>query len=345
MPTAMTTRSFRSSLAIVATLVLANSSGCAGVGQRIESWCYGLSIRSQQHHELADVRQDTRVALAEQEREALRMQSEREIEQARLDAERQQLEMEFCRANQEALQRNLKRNVRETIESKVAFNVEQGLEVGELEVDVQELQALLKRREEQPPPPELPLRRKQPCPCCDAPCGCEPGMIRRNCPHCQNKPCEAERDCGGPEALRRLEELPLKRPLRPAEIPMKLPVRLNFGVQQPELEESRIRRVPNIELPLERRGPCDRCTNPANCPNHCTQPIDKQLPANGLNGTYDYRQPVRSDVPTVEPQTGPQPVPEAEARRLSTPPVQATQAHFLLNPPSNRGFAWLIGSK
>jgi hypothetical protein len=320
------------------TLVLASSSGCAGVGQRIEGWCYGLSAWSQEKHDLADIRQDTRVALAEQEQEAMRLAAQRDVEQARLAAERQQLEMEFCRANQEALQRRMKSNVRETVESKVAFNVEQGLEVGELQVDVEELQALLKRREEQPPTPELPLRKKQPCSCCDAPCGCEPGLIRRNCPRCRHKPCEAEVTCGGPEALARLEELPVKRPLRPAEIPMKLPVRLNFGFQQPEMELARVRRVPNVELPLE-RGPCNRCTEPGGqCPYPCAQPAGQS--AAGLNPTYDYQQPVPTTTPTVDPSIGPPPVPDAEARRL--PPVQApaSQAHFQWTWPNPRGFAW-----
>jgi hypothetical protein len=285
-------------LALLFTTALVGP-GCAGVGQHVSNWYYGLALHAQRHHELADIRA-----------------AEREVEQARLDAERRTLEMEFCRANQEALQRRMKSNIRETVESKVAFNVEQGLEVGELEVDVEELQALLKRRQEQPPPPELPLR-KQPCPCCDAPCGCEPGMIRRFCPHCRHKPCEAEQTCGGPEALARIGELPLKRPLRPAEIPMKLPVRLNFGFQQPQMEQALVRRVPNVELPLE-RPPCNRCAEP-NCPYPCTQPVAPVPPAAELNPTYQDQQPVRTGAPTVDPQIGPAPIPEAEANRLKWP--------------------------
>jgi hypothetical protein len=334
----MTTRSFRISLAIAMTLALASSSGCAGVGQRVENWCYGLSIWSQEKHELADIRQDTRVALAEQEQEALRLEAQREVEAARLDAERRRLEMDFCRANQEALQRQVKSNVRETVESKVAFNVEQGLEVGELQVDVEALQALLKQREQeaQQRPPQEAVKR--PCPCCDAPCGCEPGMIRRFCPHCRNKPCEAEKDCGGPEALKRLEQQPVKRPLKPAEIPMKLPVRLNFGFQQPEMEAARIRRVP--ELPQEAvKRPCDRCTEPNGyCPVPCTQSAPPQAPSAALDKIYEYQPPLQPTVPPAEPQIGPPPVPEAEARRQQ--PASPHGIRLGRAPLGPNGFAW-----
>jgi len=339
MPTAMTTRIFRSSLVFAAIVVLLTSSGCVGVVQRVEGWCYGLSVRSQQKHELADIRQDTRLALAEQEREALRLAAEREVQAARLDAQRRQWEMEFCQANQEALQRRIQSNLRETVESKVAFNVEQGLEVGELEVDVEQLQALLKRREQQPPTPELPLRKRPPCACCDMPCGCEPGLIRRHCPRCRHKPCEAEISCGGPEALARVEELPLRRPLRPAEIPMKLPVRLSFGFQQPAMEQALIRRVPNIELPLE-RPPCDRCPG-GHCPDgHYPYPCTQPAPQAGVDPTHDYLQAVPTQVPTIDTQTGPMPVPEAEAAHWPAPNHASPQAPLQPAKPAFWNAGW-----
>jgi hypothetical protein len=315
MATSGITRTLRRTLILVAIAITASgASGCAGVNQHLTNWYYGLSLRVQEKHELADIRQETREALAEQQQEALRMQATRDVELARMDAERRRLEMEFCRANQEALQREVKRNIRETVESKVAFNVEQGLEVGELEVDVQELQALLKQREQEQVqrPPQEAVRR--PCSCCDQPCGCEPGLLRRLCPRCRHKPCEAERDCGGPEALRRLEQQPLKRPLRPAEIPMKLPVRLNFGFQQPEMEAARIRRVPDVPQEAVKR-PCDRCTE-GYCPYPCTRPAGDAA----LRPMHQYEQP-QPGAPVAEPQIGPPPVPDAEARGQPAAPA------------------------
>jgi hypothetical protein len=189
MHTPPTTRLIRSTL-ILATLLttVASGTGCVGAGQRVSNWYYGLTLKAQEKHELADIRQDTRVALAEQEREALRVEAERDVEAARLDTERRQLEAQFCQANQEALQRQVKRNLRETVESKVAFNVEQGLEVGELEVDVEALQKLIQEREQeaQKKPPEQEAQKKRPCSCCDQPCNCVSGWIRGLFPHCRN---------------------------------------------------------------------------------------------------------------------------------------------------------------
>lgn len=232
-------------------------SGCAAPLQMLSNVTGGVAHRFEEAHDLARVRHETRDKLADQREETRRIESDRVLEEAKLNAERQQLEAEFCRANQEALKDRLRSNIKETVESKVAFNLQQGMEIGELEVDVEELQELLKNREKQPPPSE-PFRRKPPCECCDQPCGCRPGLLRRLCPHCREKPCEAEKKCGGPEALTRLEEQPLRQPLRPTEIPLKLPVRLTFGMQQPSMEQTRIRRQPLINEPLlGPPGPCD----------------------------------------------------------------------------------------
>ena len=273
----------------------------AGTGCHHLTGLYNATlIRAQEHHDLARIRQDTREELAVQREEARRLAAERDVQAARIAAERERLEMEFCRANQEALQMRVKSNIREELESKVAFNVVHGLEVGELEVDTEKLQELLKERERLPvQAPPLPVKR--PCSCCDVPCGCEPGLLRRHCPRCCRKPCQAEQKCGGPEALTQVEQLPLRKPLRPAEIPLKLPVYLSFGMEQPAMEAARVRRQPLIEQPL--RQPCPYpCDDPAGrCPIPCT----------------DALQPGPMPPRAVQSETIPVPVPDPleEARR------------------------------
>lgn len=238
-------------------------SGCTAVTQHVTNWCDSLYVYSQKKHELADVRHDTRRALSQQEQEALRKESERSVEQARLDAERRILENELCIANQEALQRRAKNQIKNVMESKLAFNFEQEFEVGELQVDIEALKKLIEEREkEQPPTTSEDLRTKKPCSCCDQPCNCGSGLLRRLCPKCRHKSCEAEKTCGGPEALRKLEQEPLKRPLRPTEIPLILPVKMQVGIQRPEMEGMRIRRQPNgptedLRRPCDDGGPCD----------------------------------------------------------------------------------------
>ena len=302
-------RKFAMVAIVVITVSIGN--GCAAISQHMAGISNAFLIHANQRHDLAAIRRDTREALAEQEGEALRIAAERDVTEARLAAERQRLEIEFCQANQERLQQRIKENIRQTVESRVAFNLEHGMEVGELEVDVEELKQLIEQREQEIPTQPLQEQPvKQPCACCDRPCGCEPGLTRRHCPRCRHKPCEAEKKCGGEEMLTQLQQQPVKRPLRPAEIPMKLPVRLTFGFQQPELETSRIRRIPNIpEQPFLQ--PCDRCghrecqCNPP-CVGH-SQPATNETPATGKNGNAGK----------VPPPIPPPPVPDLEAMKTS----------------------------
>ena len=222
--------------------------------------------------------------------------------------------MQFCQANQEALQRQVKSNVKDSVETKVNFNVVQGLEAGELEVDVPELQALMKARDQ--PQEALQQQPKAPCSCCDQPCGCEPGQIRRHCPRCRHKECEAEKKCGGPEALTRLQQEPLKRPLRPAEIPLKLPVRLTCGMNGPEMQAAKIIRTPNIQEPLirDQNGQCDRCgkcgANPScDCHNQTAGKPAYYVPQ------ASPPIPVHTTAPTNDDlQAPPKPIPDDSAR-------------------------------
>lgn len=294
-------------LIALAAAIATGATGCSRM------WS-ALFIRVEEKHELAEIRHDTRRELADQREEARRQAAEDEVEQARLNAERAQWEAEFCRCNKEQEQERLRSNIKETVESKLAFNVEHGVEVGELEVDVERLKEMLQQREQ--PPPQLPVK-KPCCPCCDVPCKCGSGFLRRLCPHCRHKHCEAEKDCGGPEALARLEQQPLKQPLRPAEIPLKLPVFLTFGVQQPEMERARIRRQPVFEQ-VPCNEPCENYNLHGLPRVPCTTPVPGAPP------------PVQTQPggPTATPPGSAPPVPIADpteqARRQALGPIQPT---------------------
>jgi hypothetical protein len=291
---------------LMAAAMACSLSGCAAVSQHISGMFDAMSIHANQHRELSNIRQDTRAKLAQQREVVMRTEAQREIEQARIDAQRQQLEAEFCIANQEQKQRQVQEQLRQRLQSKVAFNVEQGLEVGELEVDMEALKALLEKREQeqnQPQVPNQPQQGKQPCACCDQPCGCRPGLIRRLCPHCCNKPCEAEKKCGGPESFAQLQQQPQKQPLKPAEIPMKLPVKLTFGFQQPQLEQAQIRRLPPPSQP-QQGGPCSKCGMPyghCQCPDSCVDPVHIAPGSAPVGGSQE------------KPLSPPKPEPDAEA--------------------------------
>lgn len=50
---------------------------------------------------------------------------------------------------------------------------------------------------------------------------------------------------------------PQRQPLRPAEIPLKLPVRLIFGMQNPQIQETQIHRLPYQQQEQQQEQPCD----------------------------------------------------------------------------------------
>jgi len=259
---------------IAAALLVTCTSGCTV----LQRWGNALFVHVEESHDLARIRHDAIQELSDQVIEERRLAAQREVELARYEAERRQMERDFCLANEQALQERLRSNVRQKLESKVAFNVTQGLEVGELEVDTEKLKELLTEREKQPP--TSPIQEKPKCcPCCDQPCICGSGFLRRFCPHCCQKPCEAEKSCGGPEALNELEKQPFRQPLRPAEIPLKLPVYLTFGMQQPLVESARIRQQPVLPPRENVRQPCPYpCTEPSGMP--CVTPVNPgPLPA------------------------------------------------------------------
>ena len=281
------------SAALLATGLLAvtGGSGCHTAAR----WGNALFVHCHESHDLAQIREQTRDELSQQLIEERRLAAAREVELARFEAERRQLEREFCISNEEALRQQLRSNIREQLESKVAFNVTQAIEVGELEVDVEKLRELMTQREQ---PPVEQFRQPPKCPCCDQTCPCGSGILRRLCPHCRHKPCEAELKCGGPEALTQLERQPFRQPLRPAEIPLKLPVYLSFGMQQPELERARIRQQPLLQEQF--RQPCD-CPDPRGglpCVAPVNPAVPRPLPSGPAAGGLPPNPPAASGPPT-----------------------------------------------
>lgn len=251
----------------VITLALPLLSGCTGLNNLYDV----TRLRLDKHHDLAEIKQDTRQQLAKERLEAQQLAAERELQQLQVELDRQKLEMQFCQANMAQQQQQLQSQIRDNLQSKIAFNVEQGLEVGELEVDVEELQQLLKRRENQPPSEQQQnAAQKSSCGFGEQFCGCEPGLRRKHCGRCVHQKCDCppEKDCGGPAAYQQAQTSP-QRGLRPQEIPMKLPVRLSFGMGNPRIEEAQIQRRPapfseqqqqqQQKGPLQKDGNCEAC--------------------------------------------------------------------------------------
>mgnify|MGYP001588309348 CR=1 FL=1 len=96
---------------------------------------------------------------------------------------------------------------------------------------------------------------------------------------------------------------PQKQPLKPAEIPMRLPVKLTFGFQQPQLEQAQIRRLPPPSQSQE-GGPCSKCGMPGGncrCPDSCVDPVHSAPGSAPVSGSQEG------------PIAPPKPEPDAEA--------------------------------
>lgn len=254
------------------------ATGCVGVSRQMTEAYEAIFQRQREKRELAEIRHETRDELSEQRREAMREQADYEIEQARLDAEQKKLENAFCVSKREQLQEQVKSQLRDKIQSKIAFDVTHALDVGELEVDVEKLQKILKQREQLKEQPREPFQEgpsQKGCPCMQKNCEC--GGPKWACRKCCHKKCEP--DCGGPEAYRRALREPLKEPLRPTEIPLKLPVKLHFGMQNPEVEETKVRKEPLREPMREpMREPFKEQPSQKGPPSQKPDPFQKDNP-------------------------------------------------------------------
>ncbi|MDP7019607.1 MAG: hypothetical protein QGG36_27670 [Pirellulaceae bacterium] len=232
------------SRAALVTLLVATV-GCARTTQVLTGVTDSAVLRVQNSQELAKVRQESNSQLAAERLEAKQIAAERQRQELQIALQRQKMEMQFCQANQEAQRQALQNQLREDVHSKVAFDVIQGLDVGELEVDMDELEQLLQQREQNQAQIQAQAQAaRKGCGCDERHCGCRPGLKRRDCGACQKTSCGCpEKDCGGPAALAQAMQN-AHRPLRPQEIPLKLPVRLSFGMQQPNVEAAQIRPRP-----------------------------------------------------------------------------------------------------
>ena len=295
-------------LIAIAALCVTSGTGCTV----LERWGNALFLHCAESHDLAEIRHDARSELSEQLIEERREAALREVELARFEAERRQLEREFCVCNEEVLRQQLRSNIREQLESKVAFNVTQAIEVGELEVDTEKLRELMVQREQ----PREQFQDRPKCQCCDQACRCGSGFLRRLCPHCRHMPCEAEKKCGGPEALEQLSRQPFRQPLRPAEIPLKLPVYLSFGMQQPEIERARIRQQPLLKEQFRQPCPCHDPAGGLPCVAPAAPAYQPPLQPTPQPAAPGANQPLTPPVPVADPSAQ---FRQPEARRVSVP--------------------------
>lgn len=268
-------------LATLGLMVIAGATGCAAAGAR---WQAFLQCRAErrllaQQMALEEIRAmkeaihaEDRAILAEHELELARMQT---------DAEKR-----ACL---------LRSQYDESVRTKLGMDFDQRIQVGQLQVNMDEMRRLMEERErdyrEQMRRYEDELARQQAtqtraqnqpgpsCMCAVPVCGVpEPGCDAPHSPHCCQK-CgmpihmrpQLAADCAGVRPFSEAPQKPLRQPITAMEIPLMLPVKLELGVTNSYLTESQVRRLPYREAPvLPQKAPCGHC--PAcKCGKPCPQ--------------------------------------------------------------------------
>lgn len=252
-------------LGIVLTFGLTSGTGCATTAQYMSHWAESADARTKQRAEFRDIEQEAR---------KMALESERAARMAELEKDRE------C----------LQRKTEESVRSKLAFNVDQKFDVGQLQVNQDELERLMDRRKKEheelskltqelndkarreyiqqlkdnlqsqgAPPARAPLVEEEKCGCNQEVCVCaRPRRELFRAP---------ERSCQYPEPLMAAKppkfREPVKQPILPTEIPLYLPIRLGVSMENPTVQDSRIRRLPletAQDNPRENfRGPCNKC--------------------------------------------------------------------------------------
>ncbi len=127
---------------VLALAVLSTSSGCstlvsllAGATQRMETW-------QKDRAEFREAEQETRQEFREVEREALKAQREAELQE-------RQLLVASEKACIDSRREALREQFRESVRSKVTFDVDHHLRVGQLQVDADKLKKLLEEKDKE----------------------------------------------------------------------------------------------------------------------------------------------------------------------------------------------------
>ena len=254
----------RSGVAFLGCIAIAASSGCASIARAPARAAQRVTDYVQCVEEECALKDRQR----QMQRQALldEIAAEREEEIAELETRRQAL-----KAEQELHRENLRNQTQESLQSKLSLNFDQSVRVGQLQVNTEQLKALIDQREKDHQAlskfyDEMEERRRE-------------LLLQQNRKKLEEalsrgdaKAAEqALADCSQPrpEALRPAQALkqPLQRPILPTEIPLMLPVTLAVGMENASITETRVRRQPQKKPCLrEAEKGCQTCPGPGCAP-------------------------------------------------------------------------------
>jgi len=264
-------------------------SGCTACSQR---WAAYQQCKADERLSKQKIlAEDLELLKEELEAERRAIQAERDLE---LACDRADCEKRACQARSQ---------VDESVRTKVGLDLDQRVQVGQLQVNMPELERLMAERErdyaermrtfnqlkaqERQRATEA-WKREQMGPCCTcAEPSCEAPGPNCDAPRggaccCQNcgLPIAEQQyaaDCAGTRPFREGPKKPVQQPVLATEVPMMLPVKMEMGVTNSYLNQAQVRRVPYAtarQALQAQREPCGQC--PGCCKG---QPCQRCVPA------------------------------------------------------------------
>ena len=263
-------------------LILASFlNGCAAlnsvalVPQRIgEKWAYRSKIGHEKHLDKAAVH-EAKLAELEDERVILKVSRDVLVEKRRADREAL---MADARAEIEAN----RPEYREQLETDLGLKFKQRLNVGQLQVDLKKMEALLngRKQEQKKLDEDYAIRVKAHRAALAKQRSGEGGK--------ENLVAGSE-DCARPLKDKLIDkenlEAPPKLAILPTEIPLMLPVTLNVEMQNPSLRQSNVKRT---KVPLT--GACKEALEDSSCCDGCVDGCNQCVPTAGNKHTSRFGQ-------------------------------------------------------
>ncbi|MEI8378574.1 MAG: hypothetical protein WCJ09_00505 [Planctomycetota bacterium] len=212
------------------------------------------------------------------QQDACAAQAQMEIEKCRAQFQQELAEL---RAGVELEKEEVRSQFRERLRSNLALNLDQHVDVGQLQVNTEELKKLIEERDKEHKEAaqiyerlentrraqmrENALTEAQKA--LDSNDVAKAQMIMRNCA-CGS--FVANSDCSQPIAdkltQREAMKEPVKQPILPTEIPLMLPIKISVGMDNPSIQNARVQQL-RVREPMKQCQACEQCVafNPK-CP-------------------------------------------------------------------------------
>lgn len=286
-------------MAMVGCLVMSNL-GCVVV-RRVGAFIETRKEMCATRADIYDAKTDLCVEQQKLQQDACAAQAQMELEKCRAQFQQELAEM---RAGMELQKEEVRGQFRERLRSNLALNLDQHVEVGQLQVNTEQLKQLIEERDKEHKDASQLYERLE---------DSRRAKLRENMLEAARQALDAgdpekcrtimqscacgnylplNGDCSQPiqQKLTQREAMkePVKQPILPTEIPLMLPIKISVGMDSPSIQNARVQQL-RVREPMKECQPCDQCSayNPK-CPT-CNSVAKAAL----------------SPIPPIPPESGP----------------------------------------